>query len=71
VSITQNREEVDTPYSPYTMPLLQFYTSPNQLTQAEREQLSAVITAFYARLFPAFFVAIVFNEVCPTSSSTL
>lgn len=52
------------------MPLLQFYTSPNQLTQAEREQLSAVITAFYARLFPAFFVAIVFNEVCSTQLPT-
>ena len=47
------------------MPLLQFYTNPGQLTQAERDHLSEVITAFYARLFPAFFVVIIFNEVSP------
>lgn len=45
------------------MPLLQFYTSPNQLSQTEQDHLVSVITTFYARLFPAFFVIIIFNEV--------
>lgn len=50
-------------YGKAIMPLLQFYTSPNQLSQSEQDHLVAVITTFYARLFPAFFVIIIFNEV--------
>jgi phenylpyruvate tautomerase PptA (4-oxalocrotonate tautomerase family) len=45
------------------MPLLTFYTSPNQLTAAEKRELATVLTARYARAMPAFFVDIVFLEV--------
>jgi phenylpyruvate tautomerase PptA (4-oxalocrotonate tautomerase family) len=45
------------------MPLLQFYTNVNQLTQAEKEELAKTLTDRYATRMPAFFVDIVFNEV--------
>ena len=45
------------------MPILQFYTSPNQLTSAEKEELVKVITERYTLRLPAFFVNVMFNEV--------
>ncbi|KAN0089035.1 putative oxalocrotonate tautomerase [Hyaloscypha variabilis] len=45
------------------MPLLQFYTNVNQLTQAEKEELAKTLTDRYATRMPAFFVDIVFNEL--------
>lgn len=45
------------------MPLLKFYTSPNQLTSTEKQDLAKIFTARYARAMPAFFVDIVFHEV--------
>ena len=45
------------------MPILQFYTSPNQLTSAEKEELVKIITERYTLRLPAFFVNVMFNEV--------
>ena len=45
------------------MPILQFYTSPNQLTAEEKAELVKVITERYTLRLPAFFVNIMFNEV--------
>jgi phenylpyruvate tautomerase PptA (4-oxalocrotonate tautomerase family) len=53
------------------MPLLKFYTSPNQLTPAEKQELATVLTARYTRLLPAFYVSIVFNEVLAPLSHPL
>ncbi|TVY73189.1 hypothetical protein LSUE1_G006630, partial [Lachnellula suecica] len=44
-------------------PFLKFYTSPNQLTAAEKQDLATVLTARYAKAMPAFFVDIVFHEI--------
>lgn len=45
------------------MPLLQFYTSPGQLTAEEKQEIATVFTARYTKLLPAFYVNIIFNEV--------
>jgi phenylpyruvate tautomerase PptA (4-oxalocrotonate tautomerase family) len=45
------------------MPVLQFYTNPNQLTPEEKEELVKTLTDAYAKWMPAFFVNIMFNEV--------
>ncbi len=42
---------------------LQFYTSQNQLSNAEKLELVSTLTDFYAEIMPEFFVNIVFNEV--------
>jgi len=51
------------------MPLLQFYTNPDQLTADEKQELVTTLTAFYARFMPDFFVNIVFNEASPNHLS--
>jgi hypothetical protein len=45
------------------MPILQFYTSPNQLTSDEKAELVKTITERYTLRLPAFFVNVMFNEV--------
>jgi hypothetical protein len=45
------------------MPVLQFYINPNQLSLAEKEELSKTLTDYYAQSMPDFFVDIMFNEV--------
>ncbi|CAG8975454.1 hypothetical protein HYALB_00004768 [Hymenoscyphus albidus] len=49
------------------MPILKFYTSPNQLSSVEKQDLATVLTSKYAELMPAFFVNIMFHEL-PTDS---
>jgi hypothetical protein len=51
------------------MPILQFYTSPNQLTSDEKAELVKTITERYMQRLPAFFVNVMFNEVRHPSSS--
>lgn len=46
------------------MPILKFYTSPGQLTDAEKQELATELTSRYATMMPAFFVNIMFHEVC-------
>ena len=46
------------------MPILKLYTTQNQLTSAEKAELAKVLTAGYSRIMPAFFVNIMFHEVC-------
>ncbi|PMD57885.1 uncharacterized protein K444DRAFT_533075 [Hyaloscypha bicolor E] len=45
------------------MPVLQFYINPNQLSLAEKEELSKTLTDYYAQSMPDFFVDIMFNEL--------
>ncbi|KAH6674705.1 putative oxalocrotonate tautomerase enzyme-domain-containing protein [Halenospora varia] len=49
------------------MPLLKFYITPGQLTSAEKQDLATTLTSRYAKIMPAFFVNVVFHEVCSPS----
>jgi len=51
------------------MPLLQFYTSPGQLTAVEKQEMASTLTAKYAKIMPAFFVNVIFHEVILLESS--
>lgn len=50
-------------YHPDKMPILQFYTSPAQLSAEEKAELVKTITERYTQRLPAFFVNVMFNEV--------
>ncbi|TVY40702.1 hypothetical protein LCER1_G009022 [Lachnellula cervina] len=45
------------------MPFIRFYTSPGQLTAAEKQDLATVFTARYAKAMPAFFATVMFHEI--------
>lgn len=56
--LSKNITERDT-----KMPILKFYTSRNQLTSVEKQELATVLTNRYASFMPAFYVNIIFHEV--------